>query len=75
MPNLRGVGPVGRGGEGRSYEAQTVGSSESGGRRHGKHGQGGLMLERTNLELTTRGRGLGSPAGDGPRVRGDEVYG
>ena len=32
MPNLRGASPVGHGGEGRSYEAQTVGSSESGGR-------------------------------------------
>ena len=69
MPNLGGVSPVGRGGEGHSYEAQTVGNSESGGRRHGKRSQGGLMLERTNLELTTRGRGLVSPAGDGPRVR------
>ena len=38
MPNLRGASPIGRGDEGRSYAARTVGGDESGGRCRGTGG-------------------------------------
>ena len=35
MPNLRGVSPVGRHGEGHSYVARTIGRGGPGRQRHG----------------------------------------
>ena len=55
MPNLRGASPIGRGGEDRSYEARTVGSGRSGGRRHDIGGRGGLMFGWTSSR-TRHGR-------------------